>query len=295
MVIAVNMKKQLANLSELRSNRWQQVMRVVNDLARTRYVDLQEYTTYSRVWEYPWVWFQLESLKGNGLRVLDIGSERSPFPWFLATQGFDVVVSDISPNYWRVWQRASRQLDVSVRKHIVNAQELDLRTASVDVYLSVSVIEHVPDKAKVIAEAARVLRPGGLLVMTFDVCEPDIGMSFPEWNGWALTMREFDDLFQNSPWFESGLAGLSWNANDIPDYLAWNRTTAPWHNYVTGAATVYRSNKAWVEPKWKDHSRILKGKLYSIYVVAIWYLWHSWRVVRLKVARLVRRSSRFRT
>ena len=280
------MVKCLATLAELESKSFRSLMERINNIARRD--SLEEYTTYSRIWEYPWVWLQLESIKARGLRLLDIGSERSPLPWFLASRGFNVIVSDITANYWRVWQRASRQLKVAVGKRILDAQSLDLPTASVDIYLSVSVIEHVPNKARAIAEAARVLRSGGLLVMTFDICEPDMGMTFPEWNGRAPTMQEFDELFKNSPWFEPGLSELPWNADDIPDYLAWHRTTAPWHNYVTGAAVVRRNNRLWVESAWKDHLRAFKGKFRTTSSVAIWCLRRSSKAVRHKVARPMR-------
>lgn len=280
------MVKCLATLAELESKSFRSLMERINNIARRD--SLEEYATYSRIWEYPWVWLQLEPMKGRSLRLLDIGSEKSPFPWFLATQGFDVIISDITANYWRVWQGASRQLKVAVSKRILDAQNLDLPTASVDVYLSVSVIEHIPDKAKVTTEAARVLRPGGLLVMTFDICEPDMGMTFPEWNGSAPTMAEFDDLFRNSPWFEPGLPELAWNTDDVPEYLAWHRTTAPHHNYVTGASVVRRNNQPWVGPAWKSHLRALKGRLHTASAVAIWYLRHGLKTVRYKFARPMR-------
>src|SRR5260370_38593683 len=135
---------------------------------------LTEYTTYGRIWEYPWLWFHLKDLPRNA-RVLDIGSERSPFPWQLATRGFHVTVSDVSDEYWNVWKQASRRLGVAPRLRILDSQDLALPTGSLDVYESISILEHVPHKEAAIAEAARVLKPGGLLLLTFDICEPDMG------------------------------------------------------------------------------------------------------------------------
>jgi SAM-dependent methyltransferase len=232
--------------------------------------ELDRYETFSRVWEYPWLWFQLKPFKGQGLKVLDVGSERSPLPWFLATQGFQVTVSDHTMRSWGVWENAKTQLCAPMRRRLLDAQCLNLPTATTDIYLSVSVIEHFPEKAQAIAEAARVLRPNGLLIMTFDICEPDRGMTFPNWNGKALTTVEFDELFKNSEWFEPGLSLLSWNTADIPDYLAWHRTTAPWHNYVTGAAVVKRNNSTWNEPFWKDALRYAKGNLRTAYRAFQW-------------------------
>jgi SAM-dependent methyltransferase len=263
--------KRLASLPEVKSHSYKSFMDLLNQVAHG--ADLEEYTTYSRLWEYPWVWSNLEPLRGRGLRVLDIGSEKSPFPWFLATQGFDVIVSDVTTNYWRVWKRARERLGVTIRTYVLNAQFLAIPTASVDIYLSVSVLEHIRNKARAIVEAARVLRPGGLLIMTFDICESKLGMTFPTWNGRALTMREFDDLFKKSPWFEPGLSEISWNTEDVPPYLAWHRTTAPHHNYVTGASIVRRSPRTWMKPTWNDRSRIFKEKSQ-----------HSLKALRRKVA-----------
>jgi ubiquinone/menaquinone biosynthesis C-methylase UbiE len=279
--------KQLASLPELQSVKYNGIMRKINQIAAK--TGLQQYSTYSRIWEYPWVWLQLESLKEKSLSVLDIGSGQSPFPWFLATQGFNVTVSDTAANNWEVWKKACQKLGVSVNMRVLDAQCLYLPTGSVDIYLSVSVIEHVLNKAKVIAEAARVLRPGGLLIMTFDICEPDMGMTFPKWNGCALTMDEFDDLLTSSTWFEPGLSELRWNTEDIPDYLAWNRTTAPWHNYVTGATVVCRNDKPWVdEPFWKNSVRILRGGICTLHSVSKWYLRHGLGLTRCKVTHLIR-------
>lgn len=284
------MIKCLATLAELRSQSFRSLMDQINRMARGN--SLQEYTTYSRVWEYPWVWSHLEALKGQSIAVLDIGSERSPFPWFLAMQGFRLILSDVSGRYWHVWRRASRELGVAVRRLVLDAQNLALPTASVDVYLSVSVVEHVPDKEKVIAEAARVLRPGGLLIMTFDICEPDMGMTFPEWNGRALTMSEFDDLFKSSCWFEPGLSELPWNTDDITGYLSWHRTTAPHHNYVTGAAVVRRNGRIWVESAVKNYLRAFQGKSRTTISVAIWYIFHVLGATRRKISRWMKSVAR---
>jgi SAM-dependent methyltransferase len=258
-----NVVKRLASLAELNSRFHKSFMDSLNQIAHQ--AGLEEYTTYSRFWEYPWLWTQLEPLKKCGLRVLDIGSERSPFPWFLATQGFDIIVSDISANNWGVWERAGRHLGINVCKRILDTQDLDLPTASVDVYLSISVIEHVPDKQRSITEAARVLRPNGLMIMTFDLCEPEMGMTFPEWNGQALTMREFDELFRNIPWFKPGLSELPWNVDDIPDYLGWHRTTAPHHNYVTGAVAVHRNGLVWQESRRLSLIRFMRSTTCGIF------------------------------
>lgn len=275
------MNKQLTRLTELQDPVFVKCMEEINLIAHKG--SLKEYTTYSRVWEYPWIWLQLKALKGKKLRVLDIGSETSPLIWYLAVQGFDVIISDITARYWQEWKKAKKLLGVNVNRVILDAQDLDLPTSSVDIYLSVSVIEHMPQKLKSIEEAARVLKPNGLLIITFDICEQDMGMTFPEWNGQAVTMKGFDKLFKESPWFEPGLSELPWNIESIPDYLSWNRKTAPHHNYVTGAAIVKRNSRVWVEAKRKDISRTLRGKIRTVSSVTNWYLKHNFKDVQKRL------------
>jgi SAM-dependent methyltransferase len=284
------MTKHLARLQELQQDVFVRCMEAINETARRG--GLREYTTYSRIWEYPWAWLQLQALQGRNLQVLDIGSEMSPFPWFLAARGFNVVVSDVTPEWWRVWKTATRRLGLAARLRLFDARHVDLPTASVDIYLSVSVIEHVSDKAGTIKEAARVLRPGGLLVMTFDVCEPEMGMTFPEWNGRALSMREFDHLFTGSRWFEPGIEHLRWNEEDIPGYLSWNRTTAPHHNYVTGGAVVRRNTRAWEEAASERRWRIIIGKICTARSVAVWGVRSATTAARRLVGRRIRSALR---
>ncbi len=250
--------KQISRLDELQSLGFQNCLEEINQTARQG--GLQEYYTYSRIWEYPWATFQLRPFFGCASKVLDVGSGKSPLPWFLAKQGVTVIVSDCTPAYWRIWKQARHRLGVNVQQLILDAQSLDLPTGSVDIYMSISVIEHTENKKQVISEAARVLKPGGLLLMTFDICEGSMGMSFPEWNGRAISMDEFDSMFQESPWFEGNVSELLWNTEDIAAYLSWHRETAPHHNYVTGGAMILRNGRRWDEAAWRNHLRVLRGK-----------------------------------
>ena len=83
--------------------------------------------------------------------------------------------------------------------------------------------------------------------MTFDICEPEMGMSFPSWNGRALSMNEFDAIVRDCPWFDKSISDLEWNTNVIPEYLAWRRTTASHHKYVTGGTVLQRNGVPYSE------------------------------------------------
>ena len=262
------MIKQLASVNEIGSDRFFSMMNEINQCAHT--AGLVEYTTYSRLWEYPWVWCQAEPLKDSGLCVLDLGSERSAMAWFLAKHGFDVTVSDRTARYFRIWRRAEARLGVPVRKAILDAQSMDWATGSVDICTSFSVFEHIPNKAAALSEMARVLKPGGLLLMTFDICEPEMGMSFPAWNGRATTMAETNALLEGSCWFEPGFAALPWNVEDISKFLDWHRGTSPHHNYVTCGVSIRRNQRNWVDRPFSSTRRLVGRLAKTIFARALW-------------------------
>jgi len=73
-------------------------------------------------------------------------------------------VSSLQQRFWlTMWLLRHGRL-AFVRREDVTA--LSLATASVDAVVTMDVLEHVPDYQQAIAEFSRVLRPGGVLVLT---------------------------------------------------------------------------------------------------------------------------------
>jgi arsenite methyltransferase len=79
-------------------------------------------------------------------------------------------------------------------------EDIPLPDASVDVVISNCVINLAADKRKVLAEAARVLRPGGRFAVSDVIADPDMDEAtradMQEWTGCiagALTRAEFED------------------------------------------------------------------------------------------------------
>jgi SAM-dependent methyltransferase len=125
---------------------------------------------------------------------------------------------------------------------IVPDERLPFPDRSFDIVTSFSVIEHQTNKTFAINEVARILKPNGMLAISFDICEPEMGMTFPEWNGNALTMKEFENIVWNHPDFDNGDHSPEWNIEDIPEFIQWHLQSAPYHNYVVGAAVLRKKN-----------------------------------------------------
>jgi 2-polyprenyl-3-methyl-5-hydroxy-6-metoxy-1,4-benzoquinol methylase len=226
----------LASVDELSSERFCTFMKHLNGFAAS--LGLQQFTNWSKVWEYPWLWFHgLRHVDLAHARLVDLGSALSPLPWMCAMLGARVTLIETEAKYVPTWTKLRQGLRVEVDWHIVGSEVIPVPDAAADVYTSFSVIEHQPDKAAAVAEAVRVLKPGGLACVSFDICEPEMGMTFPAWNGRALTLKEFEDVLWMHPAF-GNRERPAWNMDAIPGYVNWHRQSVPHHNYATGAAVM---------------------------------------------------------
>ncbi len=230
----------LASVRELESPAFSGFMSRLNAFA-ARY-SLRQMTDWSKVWEYPWLWYNgLSTLDWNGVSLCDLGSEISPMPWFLASLGASVHLIETNDTFVNTWAALKTKTGFDISWHITSDEHLPLDDASMAVVTSFSVIEHQADKGKALDEVARVLIPGGMFALSFDICQPEMGMTFPSWNGSPVTITEFERRIWNNPLFRAGGATIDWNYGDIREFIAWHLKSAPYHNYTVGAAVVLRS------------------------------------------------------
>jgi len=132
---------------------------------------------FIRVWEYPFVYHQLNSYRG-GIRghslplIVDLGSGATFFPFAIARLGYSVIAVDADARAKSSMDRAIGAVSTGtgeVTSLLSDARSIALETESVDGVYCISVLEHIPDFEAVISEVRRILRPGGLFVLTFDV------------------------------------------------------------------------------------------------------------------------------
>jgi SAM-dependent methyltransferase len=101
-----------------------------------------------------------EALKGApGQRLVDIGGGTGNYSRALRDDGWDPLVVDREPGMLE--RAAAKGLETLEG----DAQHLPLPDACADAAMLVSMLHHVEDPAAAIAEAKRILRPGGRLVL----------------------------------------------------------------------------------------------------------------------------------
>ena len=128
---------------------------------------------WSRRWEFPWAAARLTALRGQPpLRILDAGSGITFFPFWLADhiEGSEIHACDGEAKFAAMFDavNAARGRN-KVRFFRAFLQDLPLPDSHFDAIYCISVLEHTGRYGEVVREFARVLKPGGRLVLTFDI------------------------------------------------------------------------------------------------------------------------------
>ena len=99
--------------------------------------------------------------------IADVGGGAGPYALELAGRGYEVHLRDLSPVLVDEARRRAAATGVTLASaEVADARALDLPDGSTDVVLLLGPLYHLQeagDRARALAEARRVLRPGGLL------------------------------------------------------------------------------------------------------------------------------------
>lgn len=108
----------------------------------------------------PWIEKEIESHFHKKIAILDIGCGGGFLTNRLAEKGHQVTGIDLSEKSLRVAKKYDTTQSVQYLK--ANAYDLPFTAPLFDVVSAMDILEHVENPAKLIEEAARVLKPGGL-------------------------------------------------------------------------------------------------------------------------------------
>src|SRR5688572_24866562 len=151
-----------------------------NDAAMSQYGKLWAKDTFrlwSRRWEYPYVaqrviQFAEQQQSDGPFRLLDAGSGVTYFPYFIRKEipRSEITCFDSNASYHPMFAAVNERMAETKVKFVEGLlQKLPFGDDSFDAVCCISVLEHTSNYGEILDEFARVLRPGGLLVITFDL------------------------------------------------------------------------------------------------------------------------------
>ncbi|MFC4101746.1 class I SAM-dependent methyltransferase [Paenibacillus xanthanilyticus] len=112
-----------------------------------------------------WVWEQIPSMPNR--HILELGSGNGML-WLanadLIPEEWTITLSDFSPGMLQAAQKSLAALQDRFDWRVIDAINIPLHDASVDIVIANHMLYHVSDLDRALAEIHRVLKPGGLLV-----------------------------------------------------------------------------------------------------------------------------------
>ena len=182
---------------------------------------------------------------GGGDLVLDIGGGAGMHSAFIAASAGRVICTDFSDQNARFGGQFIKLLsekflrnghDFPIDKlefHAVDATSLIYRDGLFDLVVSFNAFEHIPDPALALAEMLRVVKPGGLVYLSFDpiwTCDSGSHFQHRVAGPWQHLLSSDDDYAQAMR--EAGA-----DAFEVAEYRqAMNRKSLAYYREVFDAA-----------------------------------------------------------
>ena len=203
----------LANKEDLNSELWSKTFQILEKYQES-FVSLKPFPekypwpkdplhSWSRAWEYPYVYYHLQNLTDKqNQTVLDIGSGVTFFPFAVKALGFGKVIAlDTDQTYVESYEalNVAKGVEGSVEFQLGSALKLPFSKNSIDLVYCISVLEHIPNSSLVLDEIYNVLKPGGRLVLTFDLdLMGGLELSPSEFNNLKSLIRSINSKLVNA-------------------------------------------------------------------------------------------------
>jgi sarcosine/dimethylglycine N-methyltransferase len=170
---------------------------------------------------------------GKDTRVVDFcAGLGGPSRYFAHRYGADVTGIELTPARVKGAEELTRRVGLAHRVRVIegNVMHLPLAAGSVDVVVSQEALLHVPDKPRALAEAYRILKPGGRIAFTDWVAHRSLSDADRAlmWQGMAVT-----DLY-DLPTYAQLMRGAGFVVNAVEDL------TAEWSGILVHRLAMYR-------------------------------------------------------
>lgn len=127
---------------------------------------------WSRQYEYPYVFSDIAgTLPEKKMTILDAGSGMTFFPFYLKKTfpEIEVFCCDYDENLGQLYLNISKKLDIEISFNNADIRKLPYAANTFDIVYCISVLEHTDNFELVLDELQRVTKPGGKLILTFDI------------------------------------------------------------------------------------------------------------------------------
>ena len=195
--------------------------------------------------------------------VLDLGCNLgATTSWLVRRYGCKVLAIDIVEEMVRVACDRFQEEGIADRASAscMDARALELGDGTFDLVLGIEVIHHIPDKAACLEEIARVLKPGGRLVLTEYLLEPHaprLGASF-------IKMIVESERLESEQSYRALLAAAGMGETVITDHHLQT---------VVGTNRAFRSDR--YRAKVRAYASIYFGRPFAAAMPAVYWLWEQ--------------------
>jgi len=128
-----------------------------------------------RQWEYPFCYSMIEEYVRNidqdQVNILDAGSGCTFFPYYLRHTFPHAIVycCDFDTRLAPFFSKINDGMNTDIDFKAYDLRDMDYGDNFFDIIYCISVLEHTTDYELIIKEFKRVLKPNGLLIITFDI------------------------------------------------------------------------------------------------------------------------------
>ena len=170
----------------IESNLFRKMERFSNRFLNTNKIALKDYMIkwvkdplhqWSRQWEYPFVferikeYYKKRSNKSNNLKILDAGSGITFFPYYIKSEfgKTEIYCCDRDASLASTYKKVSNTMKKKINFEKQKIHNLRYPDNTFDAIYCISVLEHTKNYEEIMKEFKRVLKPGGILIVTFDI------------------------------------------------------------------------------------------------------------------------------